>query len=167
MASTTAVAEPLTTLVPMKSSTSRSKALRPSGSCSSANFSTGSDSPVIAAWLTNRSLACSTRQSAGIMSPADRRTTSPGTRSRMGSSVRLAWAAVPGAAPVVAGRSTPAVLATMSLSRSAARPERASCTKRSPVDSSTIAPMTPAARSSDPSQDTAASSVSSRLNGLR
>ena len=46
---------------------------------SSAIFSTGSDSPVIADWLTNRSLAVSRRQSAGIMSPADSTMMSPCT----------------------------------------------------------------------------------------
>ena len=51
------------------------------------NFSTGIDSPVIAAWLTNRSLALSTRQSAGIMSPADSTIRSPGTSCLIGSSI--------------------------------------------------------------------------------
>ena len=44
-----------------------------------ADFSDGMASPVSAAWLTKRSLALMRRRSAGIMSPADSRTTSPGT----------------------------------------------------------------------------------------
>ena len=47
----------------------------------SGNFSTGSDSPVSDAWLTNRSFDSMMRMSAGIMSPAARQTTSPGTNS--------------------------------------------------------------------------------------
>ncbi len=44
-------------------------------------FSTGKDSPVNADWLTNKSLADITRASAGVMSPAERKITSPGTMS--------------------------------------------------------------------------------------
>ena len=51
-----------------------------------ADFSTGMDSPVIADCDTNKSLAVSTRQSAGIMSPADSQITSPGTNSLVASS---------------------------------------------------------------------------------
>ena len=47
-------------------------------------FSTGSLSPVRPDWLTNRSLAERIRTSAGIMSPAERCTMSPTTRSSMG-----------------------------------------------------------------------------------
>lgn len=64
-------------------------------------------------------------------------------------------------------RSTRAVLPTSAFSRSAARFERPSCTKRISVDSNTIAPITTVALMSSVSQDTAASTVSSRLNGLR
>ena len=70
VATTSAMAVPETTFVPMNSRLFCSSA-PPSSLLASANFSTGSDSPVIAAWATNRSLATSTRQSAGIMSPAD------------------------------------------------------------------------------------------------
>ena len=41
-------------------------------------FSTGMDSPVRVAWMTNRSLAESSRTSPGIMSPAESFTMSPG-----------------------------------------------------------------------------------------
>ena len=51
-----------------------------------AHFSTGSLSPVSEDWLTNRSLVSTTRTSAGIMSPAASRITSPATRSPMGRS---------------------------------------------------------------------------------
>ena len=44
-------------------------------------FSTGMDSPVSVAWMTNRSLAERSRTSPGIMSPAESLTTSPGTSS--------------------------------------------------------------------------------------
>ena len=53
---------------------------------SAANFSTGNDSPVRLAWMRNRSLHDSNRTSAGIMSPAESSTTSPGTRLAIGSS---------------------------------------------------------------------------------
>ena len=42
-------------------------------------FSTGNDSPVSAAWRTNKSCAASSRPSAGTRDPAASRTTSPGT----------------------------------------------------------------------------------------
>ena len=70
---TTDVAVPLTTLVPMKQMVARSNvdgAVTPAGGVS--NFSTGSASPVSADWLMNRSLAPSRRTSAGTMSPAER-----------------------------------------------------------------------------------------------
>ena len=51
------------------------------------NFSTGSDSPVRMDWLMNKSLDCSRRTSAGTMSPAHKRMTSPGTSSLIGSSI--------------------------------------------------------------------------------
>ncbi len=47
---------------------------------SGAYFSTGKLSPVSEPWLTNRSLAWTSRTSPGIMSPAASWTTSPGTR---------------------------------------------------------------------------------------
>lgn len=98
----------------------------------------------MAAWLTKRSLALSRRQSAGIMSPADSRITSPGTRRWMGSSARppaSSGDARAGALPA-SGRSTVAVLLTMALSASAAWLDFSSCQKRSRVDSSTMLAMT-------------------------
>ena len=95
------------------------------------------DSPVMAACETNKSLAVSTRQSAGIMSPADSRIRSPGTSSLMASSTCRV--------PVPSGRlprSTVAVLLTMALSASAALLDLPSCQKRSSVDSATMLPIT-------------------------
>ena len=48
-----------------------------------ANFSIESDSPVRLDWLTNKSFDSTMRTSAGIMSPADSITTSPGTSSSL------------------------------------------------------------------------------------
>ena len=78
--STTAVAVPLTTLVPRKPTLGSSSGPRSAASRTApADFSTGSDSPVRIDWLTNRSLAERRMTSAGTMSPADRWMMSPGT----------------------------------------------------------------------------------------
>ncbi len=70
---TTAVAVPLITLVPMKQTVGISvSAAGFSGAALRSSFSTGSDSPVSALWLTNRSFAAIRRTSAGTMSPAER-----------------------------------------------------------------------------------------------
>ena len=155
MASVTASAEPDTTLVPISRMLSSSGAVAAASLRGCSNFSTGSDSPVIEAWPTNRSLAESTRRSAGIMSPADSASTSPGTSWRIGSSTRSC------------PRSTVAVLLTISLSRSAARFDLPSCQKRSSVESTTMVAMTAVLLRSWVAHETKASTVSSRLNGLR
>ncbi|KAG1434404.1 hypothetical protein G6F57_021599 [Rhizopus arrhizus] len=85
VATTSALPEPLTTLVPMKAMFSSSSEL-PVSTRWTACFSTGSDSPVRAACAMKRSLAFRMRQSAGIMSPAESSTTSPGTSSASGTS---------------------------------------------------------------------------------
>src|SRR5262245_1329453 len=77
VAATTATAAPLTTLVPMKQAVSRSKTFweRSTPACllgGTAYFSSGIDSPVSIAWLTNRSLVAINLTSAGTMSPAER-----------------------------------------------------------------------------------------------
>jgi hypothetical protein len=95
------------------------------------NFSTGSDSPVIAAWLTNRSLADSRRRSADHVA-AESSTMSPGTSWRMGTSTRRAPAVqhvevalrFGGDLSTWSWRITVAVLLTMALSLSAAVLER-------------------------------------------
>ena len=55
-------------------------------------FSTGMDSPVRVAWMTNRSLADRSRTSPGTMSPAESLTMSPGTSCWSGISLGLAVA---------------------------------------------------------------------------
>src|SRR5471030_2798195 len=125
------MAAPETTLVPMNRMLSRSSGLLVSLSCWRGNFSTGIDSPVMAAWLTNRSLALSTRQSAGIMSPAESTIRSPGTSCLIGSSMRCApW------------RMTVAVLLTIAFSASAAWLDLASCQNRSKVERTTMEKIT-------------------------
>ncbi len=79
MATATAIAVPLSTLVPRKATFASSMGDLPGGPLSVSNFSTGNDSPVNEPWMTNRSLAETIRMSAGIMSPAASLTTSPGT----------------------------------------------------------------------------------------
>ncbi|MNU50334.1 hypothetical protein D3C71_392970 [compost metagenome] len=85
VATTSALPEPLTTLVPMKAMFSSSSEL-PVSTCWAMCFSTGRDSPVSAACATNRSFAFRMRQSAGTMSPAESSMTSPGTSSASGTS---------------------------------------------------------------------------------
>ena len=136
---TMACAVPLTTLVPIKHRVSHSSGLLCCGSRLVATFSTGSDSPVSEAWATNRSRACTTRRSAGIISPAASLMTSPGTNWSIGSSTQ------PFSPFSLITRSTVAVLLTIAFSASAALVERASCTKFSSVEMTTIRAMTPAA----------------------
>lgn len=135
MPTTTAVAVPLTTLVPMKQMLARSSRAVLSPARASARlaltlpsvsyFSTGSASPVRMAWLMNRSRDCSSRMSAGIMSPACSSTISPGTSSFIGNSRRA------GSPDTLPRRTTVAVLRTIDLSFSAARPKRYSWMNRS------------------------------------
>ena len=77
---TTARAEPLRTLVPMKQALGDSSGVLPAAG-NSAVFSTGMDSPVSADCVTKKSLADKIRISAGIRLPAASTTTSPGTTS--------------------------------------------------------------------------------------
>ena len=97
-------------------------------------FSTGSDSPVSAAWLINRSLASTIRASAGIMSPAIRRNMSPGTTSAMASSRSSER-------PFAPRRTTQQVLETIFLRESAASAPLDSCTKASKPETITITAM--------------------------
>ncbi len=151
---TTTVPEPLSTLVPRKQMFLSSTAeVTVSGSTVS-NFSTGIDSPVSAPWMTKRSFAARSRTSAGIMSPAARLTTSPGTRSARGTSRG------------VPSRTTVAVTLIIALSFFAAESARASCTNRSETPRTTINPITMAARASPVRRDTVASSVSRMTSGL-
>ena len=63
-------------------------------------------------------------------------------------------------------RITLAWLLTIARKPSAARCERPSCTKRMPVLSATMTPMTTVALASPLKNESAASAVSSRLKGL-
>ena len=87
VATTTAVPEPLSTLVPRNATLVNSTGALAAGFFSASNFSTGKLSPVNVLWFTNRSFAVSTRTSAGIMSPAANATMSPGTSCKMGMSL--------------------------------------------------------------------------------
>ncbi len=79
VATTTAVAEPLSTLVPRNAMLVRSMGAVVAAFFSTSNFSTGKLSPVSELCVTNRSFAATMRTSAGIMSPAASSTMSPGT----------------------------------------------------------------------------------------
>ena len=152
---TTAVAVPLSTLVPMKHmflSSVGELAVVVSGSW---NFSIGSDSPVRLPWLTKRSLQDRIRTSPGIMSPAANWIMSPGTRSRTESP----WLCRP--------ESTVAVTWIMAFSFAAAAPARASCQKRSPTLSATIMAITVPARASPVANETPERIVSRITSGLR
>ncbi len=72
VATTTAEAEPLPTLVPRNATLVNSSGALVAALFSAANFSTGKLSPVSDPWITKRSLASTTRTSPGIMSPAAR-----------------------------------------------------------------------------------------------
>ena len=76
---TTAVAEPLSTLVPRNAMVVRSMGAVVAAFLSTSNFSTGKLSPVSALCVTNRSSAATMRTSAGIMFPAANSRMSPGT----------------------------------------------------------------------------------------
>ena len=89
----------------------------------------------------NRSLASSRRRSAGIMSPAESRTTSPGTSCSIGISEN-------GSSDWPGLRLTLAVVCTMARSRAAASFDRCSWTKAVVIASTTIAAITMAARTS-------------------
>jgi len=79
VSATTAKAVPETTLLPIQQ-------MRASGVLMS--FSAGIDSPVSAAWFTNKFLLESSSTSAGTISPALKCTTSPGTRSCSGTTCK-------------------------------------------------------------------------------
>ena len=155
MVTTTAVAVPLSTLVPMKQMFLSSVGELSSSVSGSWNFSTGSDSPVRLPWLTKRSFEDSSRTSPGIISPAASLMMSPGTKSRRGISL---------AAP---SRTTVAVTWIMAFSFSAAASARASCQKRSPTLSATITAITEPARASPVRKETADKVVSRITSGLR
>ena len=155
VASTTALAAPLSTLVPRKQRQRRSNGDAFGVASGRADFSTGMDSPVSAAWLTNRSFAERSRTSAGIMSPAASFTTSPRTTSRSG---------ISRSSP---SRTTVAVTRIIERSVSAAALACVSWMKRSSTPRKIITPMTVADRLSPERRETVASTTSSTTSGLR
>src|SRR5215470_17383782 len=72
----------------MKQMFGRSNGLSTASVAARADFSTGIASPVSVDWSTKRSFAESTRRSAGIISPAESATRSPGTISSIGISTK-------------------------------------------------------------------------------
>src|SRR5664280_1130017 len=134
--SATAVADPLSTLDPRKQRQGSSSGFWSSAGAGAAFFSTGSASPVRAAWFKNRSFAESTRTSAGTMSPAASRMMSPGTSLLSGSSCCFP------------SRTRVAVLLTIAWSFAAALSARSSWKKRSTTPRTTITKITTVARRS-------------------
>jgi len=135
VATTTAIAVPFCTEVPVKTmflQAERGSAMpsAPSMIATDEVFSTASLSPVRADSITNRSRAVTMRASAGTMSPAERRIMSPGTSSSKGISMRSL------------SRRAVQVLETRSLRASAALPLRASWINFMPPDTSSMTPMT-------------------------
>ena len=137
VAVTSASARPLTTLEPTNTRSLASAGFSEAALSSWLEFaptffSTGSDSPVSAACCTCKSLATSSRASAGTSAPAVKRIRSPGTISLRGNSSH---------AP---SRLTVAVGATCTRKPSAAICERRVCAKSSPMLPITMAAMMPA-----------------------
>ncbi len=155
VSTTTAVAVPLSTDVPRKHRFFSSSAVPSPRSPAVANFSTESDSPVRLACVTKRSRQVRIRTSAGIMSPAQRCTTSPGTSRASGSSTGRP------------ARRTVAVTRIIARSFSAAASARASCAKRRLTPSTIMTVMTAAARTSPVARETMARTASSRTRGFR
>ena len=86
VSTTTPQPTPLTTALPMKQMLGRSKGVSAAPMWAAATFSSGIASPVSADWLMKRSFAEINLTSAGIMSPADSNTMSPGTSCSIGTS---------------------------------------------------------------------------------
>ena len=154
VATTTASAVPLATLVPSQATESSSRGGRPGVVSARANFSTGNDSPVSAACDTNRSLAATSLTSAGTMSPAARWIMSPGTSRSTGNST-----GPPSRTTVACSRSS-------ADSAAAASSARASCTNRRPAPMPSITSIIPADTSSPVATATAASIASSTTSGF-
>ena len=121
---------------------------------STANFSTGKLSPVSEAWVTNKSFASTMRTSPGIMSPAARLTTSPGTSCETATSI---------GAP---SRTTVAVTEIMALSLAAALSALASWMSFRLTPRAIISDMTVPARASPVANETVANTASKRTSGL-
>jgi len=118
------------------------------------SFSTGRDSPVRAASLTWRSLASSNLASAGTISPAESRMTSPGTTQRRAISFQTP------------SRRTEAVCATCAFNASAARSERRVCTNSTAMLTAMIARTTSAFTTSRRAAETTHATMRIRTSGL-
>ena len=154
VATTTAVAEPLSTLVPRNAIAANSSGEVGAAPAWLACFSIGMLSPVNDPWLTNRSLACTIRTSPGTMSPAASSMTSPGTSSAIGTSrVRPSRRAV--ACTEIIARSLAALL-----------PARVSWTSLSARLSTIISSITMAAAASADTNDAVASTARRITSGL-
>jgi hypothetical protein len=142
-------------LVPRKQVLVKSSADTVSRESRASNFSIGSDSPVRLACMTNRSLEEITRRSAGIMSPAESFTTSPGTRSLRGTSVYCP------------SRTTVAVTVIIAFSRAAAESARDSWMNLRRTPRMTIRHITVPALGSSVANEIAARAVRRTTRGLR
>ena len=129
VATTTAVQLPDWSTVPMKTQLVRSASGASCGT-GAGSLATGSDSPVRMLSSHRRSLAVSTRMSAGMIAPIPRWTTSPGT------------SAVTSISPGLPSRTTTARCVTRECKASAARSARYSLLNPSPTLTSRITPMT-------------------------
>ena len=87
VSTTTPQPMPLTMALPMKQILGRSNGVSAGPAWAVATFSSGIASPVSVDWLRKRSFAVISLRSAGIISPADSRTISPGTSCSIGRSM--------------------------------------------------------------------------------
>ena len=150
---TSAVAVPLTTWVPIQSALDRCPRGVSAGSTAAA-FSTGNVSPVSMASSTNRSLDSRTSPSPGTTSPAFRMTISPGTISSTGISLELP------------SRRTAALIRTMESSLSTAFDAPRSCQNPSKPLMTTMNIMTPASTRSPRSNDNPVATNRMRMIGF-
>src|ERR1035438_9452344 len=151
---TTAVAEPLSTLVPRNAMLVSSRVAVLAGSLPLCNFSTGKLSPVSDPWMMNRSFAATIRTSPGIMSPAASLTTSPGTSPE----TAISWG--------VPSRKAVAVTEIIALSLAAALSAFASWMSLRLTPRAIIRHMTIPARESPVAKEIVASAASRRTSGL-
>ena len=150
---TSALAVPLTTCVPIHSALVRA-ASGVSAARTAADFSAGKVSPVSVASSTNRSFDSTILQSPGTRSPAFRTTKSPGTIFSTGMSLG------------VPSRSTVALTCTMASNFSTARVALCSCQKPSRPLATTMVRMMRALTASCRKNDSPVANSSSTMIGL-
>ena len=150
---TTANPRPETTWLPIKQILGSSKT--DLASLLLATFSTGMASPVKEDWLTNKSFVLNRRRSAGIRSPAESLTRSPGTSSLKGMSCSRF------------SRKTVTLILTSWRSFSAALLDLYSCKKAKPVDKNTIAAITSAPVTPPVTKEIIESAINSKGKGDR